>query len=217
MSGTPSWAQTLTARRVTTTSWELAVSGRASQLCSWANTWRVRACTRRTGSASPPTFSPGSGQITRSGHGLKVARSLCIVPLSRPAGSCSAASVQTAHAGDWIAEEAGTSGTDGHVSSNKLLDSPAIDVGRPIWSETARNVNELMVITGAPVGSVARSSNASAPVRVRWTCSWVASVAYNVIPLNAYGSRSDASPSPPPSDTDANGCRAASKRAGWMP
>ena len=49
-----------------------------------------------------------------------------------------------------------------------------------------------MVITGAPVGSVARSSNVSSPVRVRWTCSWVAAVAYSVIPLNTYGIRSDA-------------------------
>ena len=91
----------------------------------------------------------------------------------------------------------GRSGIDGQLSSNKLSDSPAIEVGRPICPETARKVNALMVITGAPVGSVACSLNGSSPVRVKWTCSWVAAVANRVIPLNAYGSRSDAESASP--------------------
>ena len=52
-------------------------------------------------------------------------------------------------------------------------------------SGSSRRVIVRMVITGAPVGSVACSANVSSPVRVSWTCSWVAAVAYSVIPLNA--------------------------------
>ncbi len=66
----------------------------------------------------------GQGQITNSGHGVKVARSVWIVPLDRPAGRCSGESVHTAHAGGWAADGPGRSGTDGQVSSNKLSDSP---------------------------------------------------------------------------------------------
>ena len=73
--------------RVTIIRRALAVSGRASQLCSWAKTWRVRVCVRRNGSASPG----GSGQITRSGHGVKAARSVWIVPPEAGSVGCIAA------------------------------------------------------------------------------------------------------------------------------
>nr|WP_264078547.1 hypothetical protein [Mycobacterium szulgai] len=111
-------------------------------------------------------------------------------------------------------------GRVGQLSSSRPV-VVGVESGPAVVSGRARTVRASMVITGAPLGSLAWRLKVSGPVGCRATRRRCASVACRSTPAITNGTRGPegaaVSVVSVADSVETRGCRAASSRAGWMP
>ncbi|VBA60808.1 hypothetical protein LAUMK191_05684 [Mycobacterium attenuatum] len=192
----------LTACRVRIASIASPGATRTNHCCSSIKTSVVSACTRDKRSTPRPSgmawrvTSSLSGVDSGSAHTTRLlrarstlARSGCVWSGPKRAARCGWSLPTNAHVGESSAARELSRGRIGQVSSSKPCRSPTVlGVSSAGTSGRARRVIAWMVMTGAPVGSVACSLKVSVPVGMSWMCKLVAVVACRWIPLRTNGS-----------------------------